>query len=508
MAAVVILIVLGVVRFSTVHSSLIPGSATVHCSAMPNKTSVSDEVNCVECFFPDNCIENNLCKPGTTGLTCEQCAQPGDGEPGYHRLGCACVLCSPVPWSAVCGVVVLLSVIVRIEMHGFTLSLVVKLKLLLHFLHLILLSLSIKIAWPSLLLDTFTNFTFAWLSSKMITLECYFPIPRMTTIYLEWWSVIGMLCIALVTSVLIDKKLKHKIDIGFVPDGKRMVSLWTKRRTVRRSALLIFSIFYTPLIFMSIKSFACSGDLEPLLNYTYDVFLYDQAQSCEDFSFQIFYFISAGCVVVVGFLVPAAIAFITLCLRKWDSLNKNMVKDGYVYEAYSRTFCFWESVPFFRKLMCIIITDVNPVKPFIQAIVHLSLTLAYTITVIAGRPYRACRWTFSSQLRIVEIHNGFEIFSNMAVALLQLYPVLQLTGLLPPYYDVCVVAVSVLVLVVWVCMLALIPFEEKMEEAEVYEIPPQDVQPSRKPFEFWKRNKAGEVVTLTELQQRERALDF
>lgn len=330
--------------------------------------------------------------------------------------------------------------------------------------------------------------------------------------YLEWLTSHCFPVVILIAAVVLNKWMKKKISAA--SHSEEDVVFWTKRRLAFRRLILLYGgIMYTPMAMTAARSFACASsfdahmNIDMVMNQT-EVFLYDQTQTCDTFIFQTINFLSTFSLVVVGGMLPAGLIFLSLRLKKFRWLNDKFSLHGYVYEPYIKMFCYWEAIPLIRKLTYVLVVEIYRVPSLISSCVYLGLTLLYMIIIISARPYRKCTWKKFQNIKLVEIHNGFELLSNLSIAFLQVRALLGVLIAVPSYIDLAVIIFIGVVLVVWLTIFCLISLEEKLQEDNVYTFSIEPPPKTRKKFVFWRRNKLGEGVTDMELEQRQQALDF
>ncbi|XP_066299062.1 uncharacterized protein [Branchiostoma lanceolatum] len=261
---------------TTTHACSQQGQAGYHC--MYNTTS-GDCVHCARCFFPDNCLSNNSCAAGTAGPTCEICTT------GHYRLGSVCLPCPFAPWGAVFLGGVLISVVIATIVHGFTVSLATKVKQLGHFLQFLLLSLKMRSDWPSLIVQSLVFLPSVDLNSHTFIPECFFELP-IRQFYLHWTTaVVPVLVVALLAHIL-DKFMKRKISRARNEEERKL--RWRRGGQVRRCAMTVFVLMFSPAAAMIIRAFACQYTLstDVVLDHTDNIFLYDQQHSCSEMPFQ------------------------------------------------------------------------------------------------------------------------------------------------------------------------------------------------------------------------------
>ncbi|CAH1775369.1 unnamed protein product, partial [Owenia fusiformis] len=131
-------------------------SIGIKCDPNSNFTDIHGDTHvhlCNTCMFPNDCILNNTCRKPSTGAMCERCLEKHEvtldeyGDPlehnGFHRVGSRCIECMMIPWGAIGLGTLLVIVLIPSVCKGFTTSIGIKVRLLVHYLQLLALSLSL-----------------------------------------------------------------------------------------------------------------------------------------------------------------------------------------------------------------------------------------------------------------------------------------------------------------------------------------------------------------------------
>ncbi|XP_078657690.1 uncharacterized protein LOC144903437 [Branchiostoma floridae x Branchiostoma belcheri] len=494
---IILLLGLGLLGLTRTHACDNQNQAGYHC--MYNSTS-GDCVHCARCFFPDSCLTNNSCATGTAGPTCETCST------GHYRLGSVCMPCPVAPWGAVFLGGVLLMVVIATIIHGFTATLATKVKQLGHFLQFLLLSLKMRSDWPSLIVQSLVFLPSVDFNLHTFIPECFFELP-IRQFYLHWTTAVAPVLVVVFFAHILDKVMRRKI-VGARNEEERKL-VWCRRGHVRRCAMTLFVLTFSPAATLVIRAFACQNTLstDVVLDHTDNVFLYDQQHTCSEMPFQIIQALSLLYLVLMVILLPLGLSFWILRLRKFNLLKQSLVTQGWLYESYRRRFCVLEPIVMMRKVLSILLTDLYPLQLFAQAGVNLCLSGIYLLVVVLGRPYRPAKWRVCGKVVPLDLHNIFEGLATVCVCYLQVIPIVKETDLYSDYMGIPLVVLISCTLLLWVFMLAGISKEIQLEEEMEYTEPVvPKTEKKRERFVFWHRNKVGEGVTAVELTARQKAL--
>ncbi|XP_052256661.1 uncharacterized protein LOC127861943 isoform X3 [Dreissena polymorpha] len=414
---------------------------------------------CVECMFHQNCLSNNNCLRWTAGAMCEKCIKTPNAM--TYRVGNSCSPCPQFPWQLVSLTVFLLVLLINTYRNGFTTSVASKVKLVCNFLQCLVLAVHIKVAWPDMILQMIGVINFSFFSFYLIAPECMFPSwPAMLPFYMDWLILMIIPPIALTVGALADKRLKL------------------------------------------------------VLNQTDDVFLLDNSVSCNGFVFQVFQLFGGLYLMLLGVLFPLLIVFFTLRQNKWSLLYSQWHKYSPVYETYKDKMCFWETVQILRKLVAIVITEMYPFTPLIQACVQMGVTGVYLLMVLLLRPFRSCYWIHP----IANIHHIFEVLSTIVILLTQAVAFSLAIDRYLDHTDIALLALVGLVLTMWLVTMVTVSLEKKQhipteegkhaEETVKKMIPVVKSQPTRN-LKFWKKKKVGpNPEYLEQIEINKRNIDF
>ncbi|KAI0224344.1 hypothetical protein LSAT2_024644 [Lamellibrachia satsuma] len=372
-----------------------------------DKTNSTALIHCVDCFFPNHCLDNNTCLWGTAGPTCERCLRKGEqgNEKAFYPLGSLCVECSTVPWSAIIFLALCIASLIAIFRLGFSVSLYVKLKLLCNYLQLVLLTLNVRILWPGIYLTVLKFFASANFITEFVSPECLFS-PLINLHYLKWLMILIIPILAFTLSVFLQRSMTKLIK-GAVVEDKKLILLSTRQQWQRFSVFLFLSC-YSPLLHTSLQGKACSKNMyKNLVLDEKDVFMYDQGTdiSCDQLAFQFFTSV-CSIYLLLGLCMPLVVLFFTLRQKKWHLLTTMIDNYGSFYEPYTAKFCFWETLLLLRMMLMVFLTEVYLFSPRMQIVLIIGLTCAYLSAVCACGPYRKVAWICSPAICV---HTTFEV---------------------------------------------------------------------------------------------------
>ncbi|XP_052256660.1 uncharacterized protein LOC127861943 isoform X2 [Dreissena polymorpha] len=472
---------------------------------------------CVECMFHQNCLSNNNCLRWTAGAMCEKCIKTPNAM--TYRVGNSCSPCPQFPWQLVSLTVFLLVLLINTYRNGFTTSVASKVKLVCNFLQCLVLAVHIKVAWPDMILQMIGVINFSFFSFYLIAPECMFPSwPAMLPFYMDWLILMIIPPIALTVGALADKRLKLSTKLPIDHTGNEGLRTEKKnRRTTARRVVIIFAVvMYAPVTLAAVRTYLCSETVPKklVLNQTDDVFLLDNSVSCNGFVFQVFQLFGGLYLMLLGVLFPLLIVFFTLRQNKWSLLYSQWHKYSPVYETYKDKMCFWETVQILRKLVAIVITEMYPFTPLIQACVQMGVTGVYLLMVLLLRPFRSCYWIHP----IANIHHIFEVLSTIVILLTQAVAFSLAIDRYLDHTDIALLALVGLVLTMWLVTMVTVSLEKKQhipteegkhaEETVKKMIPVVKSQPTRN-LKFWKKKKVGpNPEYLEQIEINKRNIDF
>nr|XP_022319313.1 uncharacterized protein LOC111122063 isoform X2 [Crassostrea virginica] len=478
------------------NANVINTVAGEHCTTNNLTENLGNKSKCVTCFFPQNCLANNLCIEGTTGDTCEQCLCPD-----FYRLGNTCIYCEAVPVTTIVFGIYLLLLLMAVITNGFTNSLCTKLKIICHFFQMLYLTSLIKIQWPGLIQKAVIGLAFVTFNSNVIPIKCLIPsISFLNIHYLEWCSSFLIVTIVCLIILPVDKSLRSVIRDE--RDDDLNPKRWRRRVTFLRVAFFVLLVMYMPVTLSVIHSSLCSGIVPAEVTLKTDkkrsVFFYLQNESCTQVIFQFF-----GTVFLLFFvlLLPVLIIFVALRQKRWRLLSTLNHQHRPLYESYHHRCCYWEAFPMFRKLISIAVTDVYPLSVFVQCLFLLSTTGLYFILLILLRPYSPVVWGN----RKTEIHTFFEIQANLTVGLMQALPLLLTLGISSPTLEYLILGCMALTTLIGVLMIFITP----MEKEEDTQISPSEGNLGSPSSHRWCNRVAPAPQTFEEeIELRKRHLDF
>lgn len=481
-----------------------------HCGNLTKKITqhnvATDNITygCVPCFFPHNCLEDNVCYTGTSGVTCDICAT-SDDLGTFYRVGNSCLECVAIPWPAVClGVLVFLLIYV-ICLRGFSVSVNTKLKLICHFVQILSLSIRVKIHWPELILRMIGILNFADFNSNIIMPGCLFPnLPQIVRHSIEWATSLGIPLLLLMCMYCIARRdnIKKKRN-----HGKNSVK-GQRRTSFDRFVFTTWVVIYTPVALWSIHTYTCSGvfSYRMTLDQSREIFLYDQKTACEGWLYQIMQFTAIGFLIFYVVIGPFLLALVTLRQKKWYLLETQKGTYGPAYDSFKEKQCFWEALPLLRKGISVMITDTLPFDPFAQTTVLLTMSTLYTLLLILFQPYRKCYWRKPS----FNHHAFYDILANVAICFLQSVGLTLTLGMQLAWLDYVTISIVAIVLIVWVIIILITPLETEEEDAypveEETETEVTELKPTRSRMK--RDNKVGFVESLASVYERQRYLDF
>ncbi|XP_062509626.1 uncharacterized protein LOC134185771 isoform X1 [Corticium candelabrum] len=468
----------------------------------------------IVCFFPNNC-DNLTCAEGAGGKTCETCRPNATEYKSYFRSGAVCLSCPIVPWSSLVTLVLFGIIIFGAASHHSSTSAAVKVKLLMDFLQLTFLSLSLRVSWPKTLATILDNFKVSFINARIFNIGCYTDTP--TAFYITWLSSIFPLVVITVSVVIADRCMlrllrKERRD--------QRQDRWTDRRShVRRLLVYMWFIMYAPVASLAIRSYACEKNINSNIwcqennrnETTSDSnrWAFDQSQNCDQYWFQGVTFVSTFILGFFTLLFPLLMLFCTIRIWKFKLQKKKICLYGSFYEAYESSWCFMEGAVLLRKLMLIIVTDIYSIKPLVQILVSVAISLIYLFVIVCGKPYR--RISFKICDSKVDVHNSFEILASVTVLANQLSAILFFYNIVADAAQYILFIVNGTTLFVWLLIYfgqgcfeeTWIDEIEDETDGEIEAEPPTalDVMP------FFLKKKGG--ITAAELRNREVAVsDF
>ncbi|XP_052256662.1 uncharacterized protein LOC127861943 isoform X4 [Dreissena polymorpha] len=353
--------------------------------------------------------------------------------------------------------------------------------------------------------------------------ECMFPSwPAMLPFYMDWLILMIIPPIALTVGALADKrlavfqKLSTKLPIDHTGNEGLRTEKKNRRTTARRVVIIFAVVMYAPVTLAAVRTYLCSETVPKklVLNQTDDVFLLDNSVSCNGFVFQVFQLFGGLYLMLLGVLFPLLIVFFTLRQNKWSLLYSQWHKYSPVYETYKDKMCFWETVQILRKLVAIVITEMYPFTPLIQACVQMGVTGVYLLMVLLLRPFRSCYWIHP----IANIHHIFEVLSTIVILLTQAVAFSLAIDRYLDHTDIALLALVGLVLTMWLVTMVTVSLEKKQhipteegkhaEETVKKMIPVVKSQPTRN-LKFWKKKKVGpNPEYLEQIEINKRNIDF
>jgi hypothetical protein len=167
-------------------------------------SNTSDNATClvIDCFFPNNCADCN-CVEGSGGLTCEKCLSD------YFRSGAVCLPCPAVPWSCFVGFTLLGLIIAAGSSNRFSVTVAIKVKMLVDMSQLLYLSLALRVQWPQTISTVIDSTKFYFLNALTINIECYAGKP--TSFYITWLSSVAPLTLFTLFMIIADRCLVRSI---------------------------------------------------------------------------------------------------------------------------------------------------------------------------------------------------------------------------------------------------------------------------------------------------------
>ncbi|XP_060070315.1 uncharacterized protein LOC132550287 [Ylistrum balloti] len=431
-----------------------------HQPVVSDATDLDPHEHCVPCYFPQNCLDNNTCAKGTYGVTCEKCDHR-DSKTEYHRVGNHCVACLSGPWSVLTfGVFVLLLFLVSL-VNGFTVSVFTKIKIVVNFCQLLLLTFMLKITWPALIPVAMSLLTFAFSNADFLAINCLFPkLSTKLSYYFTWMSSFLPPLISIVLMAFVDKSMG--LWLSQEKDRKRKERKWRRRSMLRRVAFYLLVATYLPVTVFAAQSISCSDSAYTVfvMDTSKNVFLHDQSLDCNTFemsTLQFFAIIS----MLYSVAFPLAVILFSLVQRKWSLLENERLRHGFVYESYKSRYCFWEAIPMFRKIFCIAMTETNVLSVSVQVVIQMVMTGVYLLSLLALRPYSECRWEKDG----MNVNLFLDVTANLVVGIMQTIALLKHKDMYVPEVTYAFLAGVVMVLVLAVGLLLFIPKELKVPEA-------------------------------------------
>lgn len=373
------------------------------CPPMTFGTEAGATATCPRCQEPaSNCLGGNECASGYTGVGCSECGG------NFYRWSGSCLRCPVVPWPLIVLFLLLLlagyaASRLRIGPRHSTLG-----KQLFFFAQVSALSLGVSVRWPS---------TQRGLLEVLSVGEIGLPSAG-CVVNLSFYERIGLgisfpLVLVLVFVVASETKNQWRrrrwlAGRDVKDDFEQMVAV----SRLRRLWISMLAAVHLPVVRTLMLVFSCV-DRSDGARVVMDG---EEAVLCNTSQHEVARILSAFGVVIVGLVLPALTALLTLKLRRDELLSdaEIVAHFGALFESYVPDFAYLESVNAVRKAaMAVVVATADGLVA--QSASLLALTLPWLLFVHFRRPYIVARGVFGLR----DVLNNTELVAGSVLVMYQ-----------------------------------------------------------------------------------------